>query len=110
MRRLAARSAVGGKSHMGFAQLTLDPAFRWLHVLAGIVWIGHLYFFNFVNGPFQGKLDGPTKKIVNPQLMPRALFWFRWGAMFTLIFGLILFTMLYMYTPGFGSTPAKFGP
>src|SRR5260370_31636979 len=80
--------------------------FRWLHVLAGIVWIGHLYFFNFVNGPFQGKLDGPTKKIVNPQLMPRALFWFRWGAMFTFIFGLVLFTMLYMYQPRVGFAPS----
>src|SRR5438477_1960880 len=95
MRRLAARSAVGGKSHMGFAQLTLDPAFRWLHVLAGIVWIGHLYFFNWVNGPFQAKIDGPTKKIVNPELMPRALYWFRWGAAYTWITGVLLLGLVY---------------
>ena len=44
----------------------LEAIFRWLHILAGITWIGHLYFFNWVNGPFQGKIDGPTKKIVNP--------------------------------------------
>ncbi len=69
---------------------------RWLHVIAGITWIGHLYFFNFVNGPMQGKLDGPTKKLLNPQLMPRALFWFRWGAMITLLAGLTLFCMVYM--------------
>jgi uncharacterized membrane protein len=80
--------------------------FRWLHVLFGIVWIGHLYFFNFVNGPLQAKLDAPTKKLVNPQLMPRALFWFRWGAMLTLIFGLLLFSMIYMYTPGKGFGPS----
>ena len=43
-----------------------EVLFRWLHVLAGIVWIGHLYFFNFVNIPFQGKLDGPTKKRSTP--------------------------------------------
>src|SRR5579859_628890 len=69
---------------------------RWIHVIAGITWIGHLYFFNFVNGPLQGKLDGPTKKLVNPQLMPRALFWFRWGAMITFLAGLTLFCMNYM--------------
>jgi hypothetical protein len=39
-----------------------------------------LYFFNFVNGPLQGTLDGETKKKVNPERCPRALFWFRWGA------------------------------
>ncbi len=70
---------------------------RWLHVLAGIIWIGHLYFFNFVNVPFQGKLTPDVKKAVNPELLPRALFWFRWGAMFTFVIGLLLFTQLYMY-------------
>jgi uncharacterized membrane protein len=50
-------------------------------------------------------MDGPTKKLVNPQLMPRALFWFRWGAMITFIMGLILFTMIYMYKGN-----GEFGP
>ena len=68
---------------------------RWAHVVAGIIWIGHLYFFNWVNGPFQAKLDGPTKKIVNPELMPRALFWFRWGAAWTWITGILLAGMIY---------------
>ena len=61
--------------------------FRWLHVLAGIFWIGHLYFFNFVNLPLQGALDDATKEAVNPKLMPRALWWLRWGAMITFIMG-----------------------
>jgi uncharacterized membrane protein len=78
---------------------------RWLHVIAGITWIGHLYFFNFVNVQLQGAIDDATKKGVNPQLMPRALWWFRWGAMITFIAGLILFTMIYMYTPGVGFGP-----
>ena len=78
---------------------------RWLHVLAGITWIGHLYFFNFVNVPLQGALDDAAKKAVNPQLMPRALWWFRWGAMITFLAGLTLFTLLYMYTPGAGFGP-----
>jgi uncharacterized membrane protein len=80
---------------------------RWLHVLAGIVWIGHLYFFNFVNVPLQAALDDVTKKTVNPKLLPRALWWFRWGAMITFIAGLLLFTMTYMYTPGVGLGPSS---
>src|SRR6185295_15167207 len=80
--------------------------FRWLHVIAGITWIGHLYFFNFVNGPLQAMLDDSTKKVVNPQLMPRALFWFRWGAMVTFLAGLVLFTLNYMYTPEIGFGPS----
>ena len=80
---------------------------RWLHVIAGITWIGHLYFFNFVNGPLQAVLDDATKKVVNPQLMPRALWWFRWGAMITLLAGVTLFTSTYMYTPGVGFGPTS---
>ncbi len=76
--------------------------FRWLHVIAGITWIGHLYFFNFVNVPLQASLDDAGKGIVNPKLMPRALWWFRWGAMVTFLSGLILFAMIYAYTPGAG--------
>ena len=80
---------------------------RWLHVIAGIVWIGHLYFFNFVNVPLQGAMDDATKKAVNPKLLPRALWWFRWGAMITFLSGLVLFTLLYMYTPGVGFGPSS---
>ncbi len=75
---------------------------RWIHVIAGIVWIGHLYFFNFVNVPFQGTIGADVKKVVNPQLITRALWWFRWGAMTTFVVGLLLFTQLYMYVPGVG--------
>jgi uncharacterized membrane protein len=68
---------------------------RWAHYLAGVMWIGHLWFFNFVNANFAKTLDAETKKKVVPELMPRALFFFRWGAMFTLITGLILIYFLY---------------
>ena len=80
---------------------------RWIHVIAGITWIGHLYFFNFVNVPLQGALDDAAKKLVNPKLMPRALWWFRWGAMITFLAGLVLFTMNYMVTPGTGFGPTS---
>src|SRR5919108_4105381 len=73
----------------------LEAIFRWLHVFAGIMWIGHLYFFNWVNGPLQTKLDGPTKKVVNPELLPRALYWFRWGAAYTWITGFLLLLIVY---------------
>jgi uncharacterized membrane protein len=69
----------------------IDGAFRWIHVVAGIIWIGHLYFFNFVNANFAGTLDADSKKKVVPQLMPRALFWFRWGAVATWLSGFIYF-------------------
>lgn len=85
----------------------LNLLFRWLHVVFGIIWIGHLYFFNFVNVPLQAALDDPSKKAVNPKLMPRALWWFRWGAMITFIMGLVLFTQIYMYTPGQGFGPSE---
>ena len=80
---------------------------RWLHVIAGITWIGFLYFFNFVNVPLQGALDDAAKKAVNPQLQPRALWWFRWGAMVTFLAGLVLFVINYMYTPGVGFGPTS---
>jgi uncharacterized membrane protein len=73
---------------------------RWLHVIAGIIWIGHLYFFNFVNSQLQPTMDGETKKKVNPILMGRSLWWFRWGAMITFLAGLTLFYLVYMYSPG----------
>ncbi len=89
---------------MAFTDLytNLDLLLRWLHVIAGIVWIGHLYFFNFVNVPLQNVLDDAARRSVNPHLMPRALWWFRWGAMTTFVAGLLLFAMRYMYTPGQG--------
>ena len=75
----------------------MQLVFRWAHVVAGVIWIGHLYFFNWVNGPFQGKIDGPTKKAVNPELLPRALYWFRWGAAWTWITGILLGGLVYYH-------------
>ncbi len=73
----------------------LDILFRWFHVFFGIMWIGLLYFFNFVNGPFSKTLDADSKKKVVPELMPRALFFFRWAAMITFILGWALFFLNY---------------
>lgn len=71
---------------------------RWLHLVGGITWIGLLYFFNLVNVPFQKGLDAETKKKVNPDLLTRALWFFRWGAVVTVLAGLTYFAM-YILAP-----------
>ena len=64
---------------------------RWLHFLAGIVWIGMLYYFNLVQTPFFGsELGGQAKGAMTRGLLPDALWWFRWGAMFTFLSGLVI--------------------
>lgn len=70
---------------------------RWLHILAGITWIGLLYFFNFVNVPFQGVLEKEFKSKVNPPLLLRALWWFRWAAMVTMVVGWLLLGYKYSH-------------
>ncbi|MDA1264075.1 MAG: urate hydroxylase PuuD [Planctomycetota bacterium] len=76
--------------------------FRWAHVLAGGVWIGILYFFNWINGAFAATMDGETKRKVIPELMPRALYWFRWGAAWTWFTGVcLLFVLYYVKDTGF---------
>lgn len=71
---------------------------RWLHFVAGIAWIGLLYFFNLVNVPLQKKLDADTKKKVNPDLLLPSLWLFRWGALVTVLVGLMYFAM-YILAP-----------
>jgi uncharacterized membrane protein len=75
----------------------LEVLARWIHILAGVMWIGLLYWFNFVNIPFQGTIDGPTKKAVNPQLLGRSLFWFRYGAAWTWATGVLLLLIVYYH-------------
>ncbi|MEK7283260.1 MAG: urate hydroxylase PuuD, partial [Acidobacteriota bacterium] len=77
----------------------LEMLFRWIHVVAGIAWIGHLYFFNFVNAQVARTYDGDSKRKVVPELMPRALYWFRWGAAWTWISGILLAGLIYYMTP-----------
>jgi uncharacterized membrane protein len=75
----------------------LQVLFRWIHVVAGITWIGLLYFFNFVNAQFAPTIDAETKKKVVPELMPRALYWFRWGAAYTWVTGVLLLLLVYYH-------------
>ena len=72
------------------ALLTFDGwlfLLRWTHFLAGITWIGLLYYFNFVQTPFFAETDPPVRGGAIQKLVPRALWWFRWGAMITFLSG-----------------------
>ena len=64
--------------------------FRWGHVLFGITWIGMLYYFNFVQAEYFKEADPAALPDAKAKLAPRALWWFRWGAMFTFLTGLIM--------------------
>ena len=65
--------------------------FRYFHVLAGIVWIGMLYYFNFVQTEYFKEAEAGAKSDAMAKLAPRALWWFRWGAMLTFLTGAYLF-------------------
>ena len=69
---------------------SIELVFRWLHVLFGITWIGLLYYFNFVQTEYFKEAEAAAKADAVQKLAPRALWWFRWGAMFTFLTGLVL--------------------
>jgi uncharacterized membrane protein len=73
---------------------------RWVHFFAGVVWIGHLYYLNFVQGAFMPEVDAPVKNTVFAKLVPRVMFWFRWGAMGTFVSGVLM-----LYFSGFQFDP-----
>ena len=81
----------------------LNLIFRWIHVLAGVMWIGHLWFFNFVNAQLVKTYTPEGKKQVLPELMPRALYWFRWGAAYTWVTGILLLWVVYWAGNAMGS-------
>jgi uncharacterized membrane protein len=76
---------------------------RWLHIYAGIIWIGHLYYFNFVQGAFMKEAAAGAKPEVLTKLVPRALWWFRWGAFWTMAIGIIMIGILTHQMGGFAS-------
>ncbi len=85
---------------MEYAEFTL----RWIHFLAGITWIGVLYYFNFIQTPFFGsELGGSAKSAMTRGLVPNALWWFRWGAMFTFLSGWLIVFMKMGHGVGLGS-------
>jgi uncharacterized membrane protein len=63
---------------------------RWLHVISGVMWIGLLWYFNFVSTPTTPKIPAELRPALGRFITPAALFWFRWSAMATLVFGVLL--------------------
>ncbi len=63
---------------------------RYLHVLSGVMWIGILWYFNFVQIPSMPKIPDEQKPAISKVIAPEALFWFRWAALSTIVFGLLL--------------------
>src|ERR1700689_1455538 len=76
------------------AVVTEQIALRWMHFVAGIIWIGLLYFFNLVGTPTLQGLEAPVRAKIFPALMSRAMWWFRWSALVTVIAGLRYFWMI----------------
>ena len=74
--------------------MLLELLFRWGHVLFGITWIGLLYYFNFIQGEYFKEAEAGAKADATKKLAPRALWWFRWGAMFTFLTGVYLLYVL----------------
>jgi uncharacterized membrane protein len=68
--------------------------FRWLHVLSGVMWIGLLWYFNFVQTPSMPKIPDAEKPAISKVIAPAALFWFRWAAMSTIITGIIVASIM----------------
>jgi uncharacterized membrane protein len=80
---------------MNLALFTMDGflfVLRWFHIFFGVTWIGLLYYFNFVQGSFFAETDASTKSNAIQKLVPRALWWFRYAALFTFLTGATLIT------------------
>jgi uncharacterized membrane protein len=75
----------------------LQVLFRWVHIVAGILWIGLLYWFNWVNVPLGAALDGETKKKVIPEMIPRSLYFFRFASLWTFVAGLVLLMLVFYH-------------
>lgn len=87
----------------------VEQLFRWVHFLAGITWIGLLYFFNLINAGFLKSLDANQKGVVIPRLMPVALNWFRHGATVTVLAGIGLIIHVHPSLSGTGDKAAWLG-
>jgi uncharacterized membrane protein len=74
----------------GFDAIFLTAILRWAHVLSGVLWVGLLYYFNFVQMRVMPDIPADMKPAVSKFITPEALFWFRYSALFTVVFGLAL--------------------
>jgi uncharacterized membrane protein len=72
------------------SSIELPFLFRWIHVMVGVMWVGLLWYFNFVQIPSMPKIPDEQKPAIGKVIAPTALFWFRWAALFTVVSGMIL--------------------
>ncbi len=72
------------------SSIELPFLFRWIHVMVGVMWVGLLWYFNFVQIPSMPKIPDEQKPAIGKVIAPTALFWFRWSALFTVVSGMIL--------------------
>ena len=72
------------------SSIELPFLFRWIHVMVGVMWVGLLWYFNFVQIPSMPKIPDEQKPAIGKVIAPTALFWFRWAALFTVISGMLL--------------------
>ena len=82
---------------------------RWIHFFSGVTWIGLLYYFNIVQIPFMKETDASTKSGVVQKLVPRALWWFRYAALVTVLSGLIIFASHFTHGHGHGIFETSWG-
>src|SRR5437899_11247739 len=82
---------------------------RWIHFLSGVTWIGLLYYFNIVQTPFMKETDPGTKSGVVQKLLPRALWWFRYWALLTVLYGLIILCTHFTRGIGHGTYSTSLG-
>ena len=88
---------IAAQPHFSFPQnaaVNEEIILRWIHIFAGIIWIGLLYFFNLVGMPAMNALEDTTRRKVYPVFMSRAMSWFRWSALVTVLVGLRYYTIL----------------
>lgn len=81
----------GKFSNFGFGDVVFwEAVFRWIHVVCGVMWIGLLYYFNFVQTPMMPKIPAEHRPAITGHIAPAALWWFRWGALGTVVAGIIV--------------------
>lgn len=88
----------------GDAKSVADDVFRWLHTFFGIVWIGLLYYLNFVQVPTMPKIPAEQTGAINNHIAPKVFFFFRYGALLTVLFGLVI-----AFHNGYGAETLTFG-
>lgn len=101
--------AFGKTSDGGFDFNFWQATFRWGHVVSGILWIGLLYYFNFVQIRVMPNIPAELKPAVGKHIAPEALFWFRWSALATVVFGVGVLFLKQHVIPGYAHEVLSFG-